>query len=327
MLDTIACGGGDFLKFGVGLKTAHTPGISLQAQADDLKHMAIQAEHLGFESVWVPDRTVFSPDISAKYPNRGYGPIDSIPDSQLVLEPHTVLSFLAGSTSKIKLGFGVLVLPLRNPVVNAKRVTTLDVLSGGRVLFGVGVGWMQEEFEGVNVSFRERGSLTDEHIELFKVACVEDAVEYLGQHFQIRNKVFYPKPLQKPHPPIWIGGVTHSALRRAARVGDGWLPNGLSLPDLKASKQILYRLCEENERSPDSVQIGNCFTVDYDVRTKADILGRTVIGGSAGEIIDDLSKFRDAGLDFALVSFPASSTDAAFSSMSRFAEDIMPAKL
>ena len=202
------------MKFGVGLKTARTRGLSPQAQVDDLKRLALAAEELGFDSVWVPDRTVFPPDIAARYPDGGYGPKGSIPDSQLVLEPHTVLSFLAGATSKIGLGFSVLVLPFRNPVVNAKRVTTLDVLSNGRVLFGVGVGWMPEEFEGVDASFPDRGALTDEHIELFKALCTEDSVEYRGEHFQITGQVLYPKPQQQPHPPIWVGGSTRAAVRR-----------------------------------------------------------------------------------------------------------------
>ena len=313
------------MKFGVGLKTARTPGLSPEAQADDLKRLALAAEELGFDSVWVPDRTVFPPDMTALHPERGYGPKGSIPDSQFVLEPHTVLSFLAGATSKIGLGFSVLVLPFRNPVVNAKRVTTLDVLSHGRVLFGVGVGWMPEEFEGVSASFPDRGAVTDEHIELFKAVCVGETAEYRGEHFQISGKIFYPKPMQKPHPPIWVGGRTGRAVKRSARLGDGWLPNGLGLDDLTAARRTLRHLCEENGRSPDSVQVGNCLAVHFGEAPREELPGRASLSGGAADIVQSLERFRDAGLDFAMVSFPAPSTETTLEAMRRFAVEVVPA--
>jgi alkanesulfonate monooxygenase SsuD/methylene tetrahydromethanopterin reductase-like flavin-dependent oxidoreductase (luciferase family) len=182
---------------------------------------------------------------------------------------------------------------------------------------------MPEEFEGVSASFPDRGAVTDEHIEMFKALCVGETAEYHGQHFQISGKVFYPKPLQKPHPPIWVGGRTRAAVRRTARIGDGWLPNGIGPDDLATGRRTLRRLCEESGRSADSVQVGNCLTVHFG-STPDERLGRTSLGGGVAEIVDNFGRFRDAGLDFAMVSFPAPSTETTLEAMRRFAVEVVP---
>ena len=140
------------MRFGVAIRSSVIPGPPEHERGEELRRLALAAEDSGFDSIWVPDRTVFPQDIATRYPGR-FGAPGSVPDSQQVLEPVTAMSYLAGSTSRIKLGFNVLVLPFRNPVLNAKMVTTLDVLSGGRVIFGVGVGWMPEEFEAMGASY------------------------------------------------------------------------------------------------------------------------------------------------------------------------------
>ena len=212
------------MRFGVVIKSSFIAGELLEARGQQLRRMAMMAEGLGYESIWVPDRTVFPKDIAARYPQ--FGPEGEILDSQQVLEPITLMSFLAGHTATIKLGFNVVILPFRNPVLNAKMIATLDVLSGGRVIFGVGVGWMPEEFKAMGASWEDRGTVTDEHIEMFKALCSDGGAEYQGKHFQTSGKIFYPKPLQRPHPPIWVGGKSRISLRRVARLGQGWLPIG-----------------------------------------------------------------------------------------------------
>jgi alkanesulfonate monooxygenase SsuD/methylene tetrahydromethanopterin reductase-like flavin-dependent oxidoreductase (luciferase family) len=129
---------------------------------------------------------------------------------------------------------------------------------------------------------------------MFKALCVGETAEYHGQHFQISGKVFYPMPLQKPHPPIWVGGRTGRAVRRTARLGDGWLPNGIGPDKLTAGRRTLRRLCEEGGRSPDSVQVGNCLAVHFGEAPQDQLPGRASLSGGAADIAQGLERFRDA---------------------------------
>ena len=247
------------------------------------------------------------------------------PRGQDVLEPMTALSFVAGNTRTLKLGFSVQVLPFRHPVLNAKMITTLDVLSGGRVIFGVGVGWMPEEFEGMAADFKTRGSVTNEHIEMFKALCTEEAPEYNGEHFQISGKRFFPRPVQKPHPPIWVGGITLPAIRRAARLGDGWLPIGLSPEELAAQRLVLRRLCEENGRVPDSVLVALSLPLHLGEPLITADGERQPLTGEPSEIVDDIHRYRDAGLEYLVLSVPSKDREYTVEAIGRFAEEVVPA--
>jgi probable F420-dependent oxidoreductase len=311
------------MRFGVAIRSSVIPGLPASERGEELRRLALAAEDSGFDSIWVPDRTVFPTDISTRYPDR-YGASGSIPDSQQVLEPVTAMSFLAGSTSRIKLGFNVLVLPFRNPVLNAKMVTTLDVLSGGRVIFGVGVGWMPEEFEAMSASYADRGALTDEHIEMFKALCAGEVAEYAGRHFSISERVFYPKPLQKPHPPIWIGGKSRAALRRVARLGDGWLPIGLTPDEVVKGGQALRRLCEEADRDPDTPKLGLNMSMNIGEPQRSPDGERVPLTGQVTDIIDDVRRYRDAGLELLVISMTWVEPAASLDGMKRFAEEVAP---
>ena len=292
------------MNLGLSIRSAAIPGVPLADRAAHLVRLAQEAERLGFDSIWVPDRTVFPTDIAARYPARfGSGP--PIPDSQQVLEPITTMSFLAGVTSRIRLGFSVVVLPFRHPVLNAKMVATLDVLSGGRVIFGAGVGWMPEEFEGMGAPFADRGTVTDEHIEMFKALCTGYPASYSGRHFAIDDKVFYPKPIQQPHPPVWIGGVSRAAVRRAARLGDGWLPNGMSPGDVEEARARLHAACERAGRSPGDVVMAASASLPT---------------GAPGETRDTLRAYRDAGAEYLVASMSGAGTGEAMSDMAVIAE-------
>ncbi len=292
------------MKIGLSIRSAAIPGVPLGERAGHLVSLAQEAERLGFDSIWVPDRTVFPTDIATKYPARfGSGP--PIPDSQQVLEPITTMSFLAGVTSRIRLGFSVVVLPFRHPVLNAKMVTTLDVLSGGRVIFGAGVGWMPEEFEGMRAPFADRGTVTDDHIDMFKALCTGYPASYSGRHFSIDDKVFYPKPIQQPHPPVWIGGVSRAAVRRAARAGDGWLPNGMSPGDVEGARARLHAACEKAGRDPGEVVMAASASLPT---------------GAAAQTRDTLRAYRDAGADYLVGSMSGAETDDALRGMAVLAE-------
>ena len=170
-------------------------------------------------------------------------------------DPLVALSYLAGCTSSVRLGTSVLILPYRNPLVTAKMVSTLDALSGGRVTLGVGVGWAQEEFDILKQPFHERGKMTDEYIRIMREVWTNESPSYQGDFWQFKDIRVLPHPVQKPHPPILIGGTSRAALRRVARLGDGWLPNRVSPEEIKADWHLVRRLAERAGRDPDILKI------------------------------------------------------------------------
>ena len=200
------------------------------ASAENLKSLAQRAEGLGYDSIWVSDHIILPRQVESFYPYAADGVATFRPD-EAYYEPLAALNFLAGCTNKVRLGTHVLILPYRNPVLTAKLLSTLDVLSAGRVTLGIGVGWMEEEFQALGLdTYAQRGAVTDEYIQLFKELWTKDNPEFQGEHYQISGAGFQPKPAQKPHPPIWVGGHTGPAIRRAAKYGDGWMPIGQRPP-------------------------------------------------------------------------------------------------
>jgi len=218
------------MKFGF-----HLPHFGPQADRDEIVAVAQKAEALGFDSIWVLDHLIM--------PEAHVGVFTAN-----VYEPFTVLSFVAGCTEKIRLGTSVIIVPYRNPIEVAKIISTLDALSNGRVIFGAGVGWMEEEFDMLGVPFRERGARTDEYLQLMKELWTSESPNFQGRFYQVSNAKFEPKPVQKPHPPIWIGGASQPAIRRAVALGDGWHPVGLSPEQLQAGLDELRRAAEEAGR-------------------------------------------------------------------------------
>lgn len=176
--------------------------------------MAKFAEKLGFESLWVSDHLFIPRALADEYSN--------------YLEPLNTLSFIAAVTEHAKLGTSVLVLPLRNPIVVARETVTIDHLSNGRLILGVGAGWLEDEFRAVNVPISERGLILEEQVNVLRSLWNEDQPNFEGKYTRLKNIVFQPKPVQTEGPPIWIGGNSEAAIRKAARMGDGWHPVALS---------------------------------------------------------------------------------------------------
>jgi probable F420-dependent oxidoreductase len=206
-------------------------GVGPLADPRFLTETAQLAEMLGFDSVFVADHVIVPRQLKSKYPYSGDGSFPYDPD-QNWLDPMVALGFLAARTSTIRIGTSVAVVPMRHPIVTAKQVATADHLSDGRVIFGVGIGWMAEEFALLGESFRDRGKRMDEYLQLMKVLWTERNPSFAGEHFNIRDCAMTPKPVQKPHVPLWIGGDSPAALRRAARFGDAWHSAGSSLAEL-----------------------------------------------------------------------------------------------
>ncbi len=206
------------------------PSRGPMAGPENLRTLAQRAEDLGFDSVWVSDHVILPRAVDSFYPYAADGVATFTPD-QPYYDPIATLNFLAGCTHRIRLGTHVLILPYRNPVVTAKMLATLDVLSNGRLILGVGVGWMEEEFQALDLdNFAQRGAVSNEYIRLFKELWTKEEPEFHGEFYNVSGAGFLPKPVQKPHPPIWVGGHTGPALRRAAELADGWMPIGLRPP-------------------------------------------------------------------------------------------------
>ena len=197
--------------------------------------VAKRAEELGFESVWVPEHLVLPTHFESRYPysEDGVPPID--PNSPH-LDPLLLLGQIAAATSRIRLGTNIFILPLRHPLVTARLVMSLDVLSAGRFSLGIGVGWLEEEFRAAGIDFRTRGARTRECVMALKALWTQDEPEFHGRFFDFGPVKFEPKPIQTPHPPILFGGETATALRRAAALGDGWY--GVAHDPESAKRQV-----------------------------------------------------------------------------------------
>ena len=199
------------MQFGVSLPNNY--GVE-DVQA--LLQLAPAAERLGYDSVWVSEHLLHTAYVRQRLGTKPY------------YEPLTILSAVAAMTQTIRLGTSVLVLPYHNPVRLAKTVATLDAISAGRVTLGVGVGVIEEEFTALGSPYKERGAYTDESIAVMQALWTQEEPQVAGTYFTFHGMTFSPKPVQRPYPPIWIGGSSRAAIRRAARVGDGWQPIRLS---------------------------------------------------------------------------------------------------
>jgi probable F420-dependent oxidoreductase len=194
------------VKFGVNL-ISFGPGAS----PESLARWAAFAESVGYHFVMVGDHVAITPDVQARYPAPFY-------------DPFTTLGWLAGMTRRVELGFTVIVLPYRHPLETARMAANLDRLSGGRLLFGIGVGWARREFEVLGLPFERRGAMTDDYLAAIKAAWTQDVASYHGRFVSFQDVYTAPRPQRTPHPPIWVGGSSEAALRRAARHGDAWHP-------------------------------------------------------------------------------------------------------
>jgi len=257
-----------------------------------------EADRLGFESVWAPEHLVIpvqsagSPFAGAEHP--------PIPSDVPVFDVISYLAFLAGQTEQIHFGTQVYNIGLRHPFVVARAVTTLDLVSEGRFEFGIGASWLEAEWEAVGLDFATRGRRVDESISVCQQLWSEPVVEHHGEHFDFGPVMFEPKPTQAPWPPLHIGGDGPAALRRAATVGDGWIPMNHALDDIPADAKRIAQLRHDAGR-PGEVEI--------------------TLGG--GDDLDDLRRRADLGVGRALVRPWRSSKDA-IEGMRRFAEEVLP---
>jgi len=248
--------------------------------------IATKADELGFESFWMGDHIVFRTRISDTYPYTQDGVDPHHFPEQHRYDPWAVFTWLAGLTKQIRFCHGVYVLPMRHPLVTARGVTTLDVISKGRAMLGIGVGWDKEEFEDVSETFENRGKRSDEIIHIIRRLWSEHTIEHHGEHYSIGPVNFEPKPVQKPGPPIIIGGNSPAALRRAALLADGWYPAPSRITQRHELTEITQQLAHINEMRREAGRAAEPF----------DVTSSMPPGDTAQEVLDNLRRYEDAGI-------------------------------
>ena len=297
------------MKFGVTIP--NNWGIE-----DPLQVLALGplAEELGYDSLWVADHTF----------NVGF--LQERLDDKPYYHPLTFLSYLAATTQRVLLGTSVLVLPSHNPADLAKYAATLDQVSGGRVILGVGVGSMPEEFEALGVPIRQRGALTDESIAIMKELWTNPYASYHSPRWNFSNVRFSPKPSQKPRIPLWIGGDSAGALRRTATVGDGWHPSGLSPEEFSLGKKEIEDLASKAGRDPETIVMST--RVDVEVSPRASSgheAGRPPVpGDDPARIVAAIEAYQVAGVEHLVFALNSQDVPAITRLMERIAQDVIP---
>jgi len=302
------------------------------ATPQNLATLAHQGEELGFAIISVSDHIIIPKAIASTYPYNESGTFAGSPTGEC-LEQLSLLSFLVGVTSSAKLLTSVMVLPHRPPVLTAKMLATIDVLSNGRLIVGCGVGWMREEFEAIGApAYDERGTVGDEYIRAFKELWTSDNPTFEGKYCRFANVAFAPKPLQKPHPPIWTGGESPVALRRAGRLANAWYPIGsnprfpVATPEQFADYATTVKHhALESGRDPSALSFA--YSTNWYTDQQALTLPngqRRPLTGTPQQIADDIKGYQEVGVRHMMVNLQGETQAQTLERMQRFADRIMP---
>jgi probable F420-dependent oxidoreductase len=285
------------MRIGVSL-----PNVGIGHTKEGILEVAAGAERLGFDSVWAAHHVLMPYERASRYPYEHSGTEVAMTPGMQWLDPLVTLSMIAGTTERVRLGTSVFVLPYRDPVTLASEVAALDVLSEGRVILGVGVGWMREEFEAIGVPSRERGARTDEHLRVLKALWTEDPASFDGEFTRFDGIVLATKPHDQGGPPVWIGGNTEPALRRALRFGDGWHGFEVFPDELPELRERLGRLGEEVGRDPAELELSVARGLVPPGREQESFIpDRQMLGGSSAAIVEELGRYAEQGVGLVLI--------------------------
>lgn len=282
------------------------------------------AEDTGFDSIWVADHVAFPVHFKSEYPYSAKGDFPSRLADPL-MEPVASMGVLVGATKRVKIGAAVLILPYRNPLLLARMMVTLDQFSGGRMIFGAGTGWLREEFEVLGAyDFARRGLVTDEYIEIFKAVSAGGEIGYKGQTYAFAPVFSNPGSVQRPHPPVLVGGLSVPALRRVARYGDGWLAVTASPERLAEGLATLRRLAAEHGRRFEDLSLTYKMFLGIDQPKQSRFDAREPGTGTVSEIIDDLKRIFELGFTRIVVRYRGQGADEQKRQLDRFVNDIVP---
>ena len=288
---------------------AHLPNQGPLATGEALSTFAREAEKRDIASLWISDHVVFPRAKSGEYPG---GRFPHAPDTPY-LEPVAVLAAAAMVTERARLGSSVFILGHRHPVVMAKMLTSIDALSNGRLICGVGVGWWEEELTTLGVPFKQRGRHADEILKIFKTLWTSDHPTFAGEFFRFDDLGFQPKPVQKPHPPIWVGGNSPGAFRRVVTYGDGWHATYLQPEQLRESLDKLRAAADAAKRPFE--------TIELSMRVR----NTGALSASRQEVIDLLGAYKKAGLTHVMLDIRRDSLTEMLENLEIVASDIRPA--
>jgi len=333
------------LQFGV-----RVPNSGPLSSLDNVVRAAKEAEALGFDSIWVHDHVVWSSEMHRHHISSGA--VDALDDDQTAtfFESLTTLAYLAAETERVKLGVACLVMPTRNPIYAAKQTSTLDHLSDGRLIVGVGLGskatQSSNEFDVFQVPWRRRAPLTDEYIDAMKAVWTQPLASFSGPTIQFEGAEIWPKPLQRPHPPVWVGGWTDNAARRAGIRGEGWIPGWLSPAEMAKGRDVLRSTAEEHGRDPDGITVAvekltaisrdrdqalewalptvkqSSMTYERDVDDVQFALDRHIFG-SVDDVRRRVEEFAEAGVQHFELKFMYPTLDDLLGQMELWAETIL----
>lgn len=314
------------MEFGFPVRTSRAG-----ANPDDLVRQVRLGEELGFGIVGIPDHVVIPRRIESVYPYSVDGSFAGA--SGECLEQLAVASFLAAHTSKIRILTSVMVLPHRPPILAAKTLATIDVLSGGRLTVGVGAGWMKEEFEALGAPpYEHRGTVVAEYVAAFRELWTADDPRFDGKYARVADVKFLPKPMQKPHPPIWMGGESPAALLRAGHMADAWYPIGNNprfpidtLARYKSAMATVRYHAEESGRGVDEIDFAyNAGWQDDRGEQQAPDGKRLVFTGTPEQVASDIREFGNLGVRHLVFGFGAPTASDSMKRMERFAKLVMP---
>ncbi len=287
-------------------------------------------ESLGFDYLTMTDHIALPDTSTPGYPYSETGEFYS-PDPGKRFEQLTATAWVAAKTEKIRLVLAVMVVPHRPAVVTSKMLTTIDVLSGGRLVVGIGAGWLKPEIEAVATTpFAERGKVTDEYIDAFKAMWTQDRPVFHGKYTNIEGLLVDPKPVQKPHPPIWVGGESGPSMRRAARVGDAWYPIGTNqanmldtLPRLEAGIARLRKLTADAGRDPNAVGVVYRVKRFAYAAPPATDGNRRLFTGTLADTISDAKALKAMGVTAIDFDFEGHDAEKSIAAMKSFRGDVM----
>ncbi len=309
------------MKIGV-----HLANGGIWATPETIVGLGERAEELGYDSVWVSDHVVIPTKIESTYP---YGPPGTFTaeTSQNYFEPFGVLAFIAGRTRRVELGTTVLVVPQRPPLLVAKQWATLDALSGGRTILGIGAGWLREEFVALGAdTFERRGPATDEALRIFRLAWTEPGdVAFEGDVYRFDPVRAMPKPARAGGPPIWVGGHGKRSIRRAAELGDGWHPIRVSAEDVRGGVAALHEMLPRYGRAPEDVTISVVLTAFAPGAGPAGGGQEWELAGDPDQIAEALRRYEAVGVEHVVINpFPKDSLDGMLGALELIAREVRP---
>lgn len=301
-------------------------GFALPKTADGaaLIRFARAVEDFGFESVWTGDHIVLPTEETDQYPYTPDGRFVARPDDPQ-LDAFVTLSYIASATERAAIGTTVAIVPYRNPIVQAKMFATLDVLTGGRAVCGVGVGWLEKEFDALGASYKRRGAVTDEYLRIFRTLWQDREPRFHGEHYDFDGIYFAPKPVRDGHIPIWVGGHTRRAIRRAVKYGDAWHPTRQTPEFVARHLPYLREFADSEGRDPSEITVSLKRTLhftDMGIAEGQSNRSNGALIASAGEVIEDVEACREIGIQQLTFDFRTPSADDCIRTMERFAEAV-----